>query len=123
MRQKVFVLGATGSVGTELLKQICERDGIGDNVNPTDIIGIANSTTLLVSESSLNNQIVGERNDIKARVADLLQQEGTTYESMTEILESLSAAGYSGEVIIVDVTAAKGEKIRKFHLDAISHTY
>lgn len=123
MRQKVFVLGATGSVGTELLHQITQKDGISDNVNPTDIIGIANSTRMLVSETSLNDKILGERNDIKEKVAGILQQEGKTYTSMTEILESLSAAGYSGEVIIVDVTAAKGEQIRRFHLDALSRDF
>lgn len=123
MRQKVFVLGATGSVGTELLHQITQKDGIESNVNPTDIIGIANSTTVLVSETALNDTIVGERSEIKTRVTNLLQQEGKAYTSMTEILESLSAAGYSGEVIIVDVTAAKGEQIRRFHLDALSRDF
>jgi homoserine dehydrogenase len=42
---------------------------------------------------------------------------------MTEILDTLKNAGYGGEVIIVDVTAAKGENINRFHLDVVSSDY
>ena len=42
---------------------------------------------------------------------------------MTEILRELKKMGHGGEVIIVDVTAAKGEAITKFHLDAVSPEY
>jgi len=68
MRQKVFILGATGNVGTKLIEQIIEHDGIDKNANPTDIIGIANSKKMLVSENSLNSQIVSEVSSVQAKV-------------------------------------------------------
>lgn len=119
MRQKVFVLWATGNVWGELLKQIIEDDGIDKNANPTDIIGVANSKRMIVSETAINGQI----NDVKGEIISLLEAEGTVYTSMTEILDELKRLGHSGEVIIVDVTAAKGEEITKFHLDSISPEY
>lgn len=122
MRQKVFILGATGNVGGELVSQILEDDGIDKNVNPTDIIGIANSTKMIVCEESLNQKLEHNRDTIKEQVSEILNQ-GKTYTGMTDILDALKHQGYSGEVIIVDVTAAKGEKITKFHLDAISADY
>jgi homoserine dehydrogenase len=69
MHQKVFVLGATGQVGTKLIEQILKKDGTQNNANPTDIIGVANSSKMLVSEVPLCSQIVNEREGVKKAVA------------------------------------------------------
>lgn len=122
MRQKVFILGATGSVGTELIHQIITDDGIEKNANPTDIIGIANSKKMIISETALNGQITATRDDVKSLVS-LLLGTGKDFTDMNEILEELKRLWHGGEVIIVDVTAAKGEQIREFHLDTISPKY
>ncbi len=118
MRQKVFVLGATGSVGTELINQITTLDGIDKNANPTDIIGIANRTKMLITETALNAEITTAKNDVKSQVS-LLLGTGKDYTDMNEILEELKRLWHGGEVIIVDVTAAKRKQITKFHLDTV----
>lgn len=123
MIQKVFVLWATGQVGTELVHQIIRDDGADKNPNPTHIIGMANSKTMLVSDKHINEMIGKSRDDTKQKVKDILDNRGQSYTSMTEILEELKKMGHSGEVIIVDVTAAKGEEITKFHIDAVSPQY
>ena len=49
MIQDVFIIGATGNVGTELVKQIFEDDDTSTvrHPNPTRIVGVASSESFL----------------------------------------------------------------------------
>jgi len=43
MKQRIFILGASGNVGRELISQILEKDMKDNHVNPSEIVGLANS--------------------------------------------------------------------------------
>lgn len=132
MRQKVFILGATGNVGSELVRQMAQKDGNGHHVNPTDIIGFADSKRMYVTKYGIHEQEELQEmteqaveNDtirafIKARVRDIISQQGVEYSKYEDILRALYDAGHTGELIIVDTTATKGEDIIKFHIDALN---
>ena len=47
MRQKVFIVGASGNVWTELINQIQEKDWKWLNINPTEILWVANSKNFI----------------------------------------------------------------------------
>lgn len=81
---------------------------------------MADSKTMFITDGHVNEMIGKSRDDTKQKVKDILDNHGQSYTSMTEILEELKKMGHSGEVIIVDVTAAKGEEITKLHIDAVS---
>lgn len=119
MRQKVFILGATGNVGSELVRQITKTDGNGHHVNPTDIIGFADRNNMYITKHGIEEQdelkMMSEvdspkeqiRQDIKSRVKQMVTQKGVRYEKLNDILEALSENGHTGDLIIVDATAEK----------------
>ena len=123
MRQKVFVLGASGNVGRELISQIVTHDGSEQNANPTDVIGMADSKHMIVKEGPLDPNILLQMAGVKEDVKTFLETQGKPYSQMEEILMALKKKGHSWEVIIVDVTAAKWPDITQFHLDAIGPKY
>lgn len=103
--QNLFILGSTGKVWQELIKQVSECDMNNKwHLNPTRIIGLANSRSY-----SLN-------------AGGLFTPELTTpYSTHGEILEAVKKSGLEWEVVFVDVTA-EGEKMTHFHQEVIKKT-
>lgn len=132
MRQDVFILGATWSVGTELVRQICEFDGDGKNHgNPTQIIGFANSKWMvlgkwMIPEQEMFEQIVQADNwnieKVRERIKDetnKLIQTKWKQVSLNGVLQALTALWYHWSTMIVDTTAMSGQWIIDFHLQAL----
>ncbi len=103
--QNLFILGSTGNVGTELMKQVREYD-MSDkgHLNPTRIVGIANSRSYALDPCGI-----------------LTQKLDTPYSNHDEILEAVRKSGLEGEIIFVDVTA-EGPKMLEFHQKVIRDT-
>jgi len=121
MHQKVFILGASGNVGSTLVRQIAEHDQDGTkNVNPTHIIGMANSKYVVFHDRGFSKKLLLTLKD-KESIKSFLEEKGKRYENSETILEELKKLGYFGEVIIVDATADKN--IIDFHYKVLSEKY
>ena len=95
MIQKVFVLGASGNVGRELISQIVEFDGSKQNTNPTGVIGMANSKHMVVTEGPLDPEVLLQMAGVKEDVKTFLETQGKPYSPMEEILMALKKKGHS----------------------------
>jgi len=68
--QEVVILGHTGNVGSELVRQIVELDGVGrGHEDPTRIVGVANTAGFAVCHCGFET-LVGDGKPLNS-VADL----------------------------------------------------
>ena len=120
MIQDVYIIGATGNVGKELVSQIFVRGDTDSNrhVNPTRIVGLASSThTLYLHEGISPDQayaFTGKRyGDAHA----------DTYIDHGELIDRARYGFRNGgsTLVFVDVTPLKQE-MTKFHLQVIRDT-
>jgi homoserine dehydrogenase len=112
MFQDVFILGATGKVGSELINQIILNDGICANkhVNPTRVVGVASSKSYLYSKDGLTKE---ELIDFSKK--DVIGKE------YGDVLELIGVVDQDVDNIFIDVTAEK-EVMLNFHLKVINDT-
>ncbi len=110
MIQYIFIIGATGKVGSTLVRQILEKKD-GDfriRKNPTRIVGLASQRHYLFSKDGLSRK----------ECLQFIKKEAAPkeYRSMDDILVRVKEAGYGFErkLIFVDVTAAT--TFTDFHL-------
>jgi homoserine dehydrogenase len=127
--QNVFIIGATGNIGSELVRQILEKDSpqLGEHKNPTRIVGVANSKGYLfnpggitmlhdIPESQLN------QDNFKTYLKDLLEPEILRKENgLSDLLTETNKAGMDGELIFVDTTDGN-EELFKFHRQVITNS-
>ncbi|GEM_PF-495455 len=122
--QEVVILGHTGNVGRELVRQIVELDGVGrGHEDPTRIVGVANTAGYAVCHCGFETQ-VGEGKPMNS-VADLSDRETfqglpgfTRYqaepnqvrERYDEVIEAIRETGLAGEVVYVDATSAGSDE-------------
>lgn len=121
--QNIAVLGATGNIGTELLREVAENDapGLDRHKNPTNLIATASRDGILVDPRGL-----GIQNDpaliarLQARDIELASQgkprtalrdylrEQKGYQegaNLGDLFDSLRNQGLIEDVVFVDVTA------------------
>lgn len=106
MIQYVFIIGATGHVGRELVRQII---GEGDwnrkiHKNPTIIVGVASRDQFLFSRQGLPHDSVGE--------FSRRERTGEKYSSLNDILkkvheEAADDPGKGNRLIFIDATAVE----------------
>jgi homoserine dehydrogenase len=112
MFQDVFIIGATGKVGAELINQIILNDGVCANkhANPTRVVGVASSKTYLYNKNGLNrHELIGfSKKEIF----------GKEYGNVLELIDIIDA---NLDNIFIDVTAGK-EEMLNFHLKVINET-
>lgn len=121
MIQNVFIIGL-GNVGNELIKQICLFDikDLGIHLNPTNIIGIANSKYYYFNHSGITFQPcdIGSP-DFNAQ--NILIEKGVPYRNHNVFLEVIKSSGLEGDVVFIDATSDNDDMI-KFHLNVITKT-
>ena len=111
MVQNVFIVGATGNVGRELVRQIYEKDTDRKNHdNPTRIIGLASSKYALY-----NPEGIAKTQGIDFSGRNIT---GSRYDDLHEIVAQTEKIFEGRNVVFVDVTAENGVMSR-FHLDVI----
>ncbi|MFA5799450.1 MAG: hypothetical protein WC840_00650 [Candidatus Peribacteraceae bacterium] len=106
--RNVCIIGHTGNVGRELVRQIDELDGPDRQRNPTRIIALANSTCCLIDPCGIKQA---------ARFTDktAFNEAAKPYDRLEEILDHLQMMGRSAEIVFVDVTGEKNEAMLEFH--------
>ena len=109
--QNIFILGATGNVGRELVRQIVENPDCDPSrhPNPTRIVGLASRTKgYFYLQEGIRNRFAKEFSEG--------MWEGPKYEGPFGLLKILRE-----ETVFVDVTDDKVE-LPAFHLHVIGHT-
>lgn len=121
MIQDLFIIGATGKVGTALVNQIIEKGDINPklHVNPTRIVGLASSTRTIYSPEGLTEkqayEFTGKRYDGAMEYAKVGELLGIANHGHNEHNRNQS------ELVFVDVTAVN-EPMTKFHLEIIRNS-
>ncbi len=117
MIQDVFILGATGNVGSELIKQIYEKGDTDSSIhhNPTRVVGLASSRNFLFSPNGFSY-------DVSRSFANK-ELRSSGYKSLDEILGVVKGCynGNGKHLVFVDVTAVKDE-MKDFHLNVMENT-
>lgn len=112
MYQNVFIIGATGNVGSTLVHQICEKGDTSRSIhaNPTRIVGLASSSSVAFSKKG-----IGKKDALKF----LKTKNGTSYNRLDELIALARTS--RDHLVFVDVTALK-EPMIEFHKKVISKT-
>ncbi len=118
--QNVFIIGATGGVGGRLIEQIYTSDSWNSNhLHPTRILGIANSTHILLADpgTSLEWLSWSHAEDIRA---DLSLKGTPIRDWYQDILASLEILGIEeSDIVFIDTTADHSEENLAFHMEVI----
>lgn len=123
MHQHVFIFGATGNVGAELIRQIATLDvqELGIHVNPTVVVGLADSQGAVIARGGFSQSTLltlAANHDLNVIA------EGEYVPSSGDpktILKFMQKAGFEADLVFVDATAAM-EVMRDFHLELITKT-
>lgn len=128
MRQNIFVLGATGNVGRELLRQVANNDTheAGIHENPTEVIGVSNSREFAVYPNGFKADVLKQIAEGRLKIGELTgavpdARVVTRNWVQDDILREIWEYGMEGNVVFVDATASKDEML-KFHRKVIGET-
>ncbi len=112
MAQKVFIMGATGRVGSALVSQIYDREDTNPLLhrNPTSVVGVSSSTSYLYDPNGLEESLVRCFSSRKVR--------GRGYGGISDITELLRQ--HREPVSVVDATASPA--MLEMHLAIIGGT-
>ncbi|MCA9459093.1 MAG: hypothetical protein KC550_00930 [Nanoarchaeota archaeon] len=114
----IFIVGSTGSVGKELVKQVTESHDMDlkKHAHPTRIIGLASSKGYVFSPEGIEKNLAKKFSNRKGNSS-------TKYDSLDEILSRVrdDCSMENSIISFIDVTAGK-EELKKFHLDIIENS-
>lgn len=115
MVQNIFIIGATGKVGSTLVRQILENND-GDfkiHQNPTRIIGLSSSKSYILNEKGLSKK---DCEDFSKR-----KIEGKKYKELIDLLVNVKKEGfgYEKKILFIDVTASND--MLAFHKKVLSN--
>lgn len=118
MMQNLFIIGATGKVGSALVRQIFEKKDTDSNIhaNPTRIIGLASSEEYAFMPEGISRQ---QAYDFIEKRSGITQK----YDDFNQLLKAAdNGKDYDGNMLVfVDVTAVN-KPMAKFHLKVIRET-
>lgn len=114
MNQDIFIIGANGNVGSTLVEQIFEKGDTDSSLhkNPTRIVGLASLSSYTYDSCGLSKDLCykfSRRKDDERRY------------DLNELLKIAGAVPHDGNLVFVDVTAAK-EPMKDFHTAVIERT-
>ncbi len=122
MKQRLFVLGASGNVGREFINEVITNDGSDKHRNPSEIVGIANSSNFDFDPSGINPTVLKSLTQSRASAKDVLSK-GLPHNDLLDLLEIVQKEGMDGEIIFVDVSSQNTDEEKngflKFHKKVI----
>lgn len=112
MAELVFIIGATGKVGRELVDQIYDKGDTDSNLhrNPTKIVGVASSHSFLYDQKGLTENAA---KDFAQR-----RTSGKEYQDTMGLIDVINDS--KNPVNMIDVTASTG--LLEFHKKIIAKT-
>ena len=122
--QNVVIVGATGNVGSELVRQIIQYDGKHEgHAHPTNIIGLVSSEYIIeVTEDDLPglHQNTGNIAAMRHYLRTLLQENGTLYDGNLQTVSGfIDDSSPLKAPVVIDVTALKGRRVIDFHKEVL----
>ena len=128
--QNVFIIGATGNVGSELIRQILLHDSpkTGKHQNPTNIVGIANTSGycsniggVRIQNTPPKTEILEDSTLFKKFLVSEVKQDLTKYGDVKveELLKVIEQEGLEGDVVFIDATDGKND-LTNFHKRVIN---
>lgn len=123
MRQNIIVLGATGKVGGELLRQVAKYDvpELGIHENPTVVVGLGDSKHIAIRPGGFPLEVLDQFTAMRARVRDVTGAQEYPEEGLKAVPDIMEKLGYSEDIVYVDVTGTK-EPARDLHLAIMRNT-
>ena len=118
MIQRIFIIGASGNVGRELIKKALSHDIAEHHRNPSKIVGMANSTHYEFKPGGLSSEDLKKVSLSAEKAKEVLSQK-IPFKELSVLLDQVQSSGMDGEVIFVDVTAGK-EALLAFHKEIIT---
>ena len=119
MKQYIFILGV-GNVGREFIKRVIDKDSKKNHANPTEILGVAGSKSMIFDPRGINSDILRQLTTSKEKAKEILEK-GAHYTDINEILQVVKRSNLDKEIIFVDLTAGK-EDLLKFHKNIIENS-
>lgn len=119
MIQKVFILGASGSVWRELIKQILEKDY--GSLNPSIIVWVANSNSYIFDENGIDKSFLENISLSREWAIEIFNN---TWEKINKLVDLVSLVKYKNidsDVVFADVTAWKDELL-EMHLEILNNS-
>lgn len=113
MVESVFIIGATGKVGKELVHQIYDKGDTNTKMhkNPTRVVGLASSTSVLYRPEGISEK---EAKDFSKRSVS-----GEKYEGVLDLFKFIKSS--AANLSVVDVTSCK-EDMLELHKKIIKET-
>lgn len=123
MRQNIVVLGATGKVGGEFLRQVAQFDvpELGIHENPTVVVGLGDSKHIAIRPGGFPLEVLDQFTATRARVRDVTGAQEYPAEGLRAVPDMMEKLGYGEDVVYVDATGVK-EAARDLHLAIIRNT-
>lgn len=122
MRQNLFIVWASWGVWRELVKQVQNLDSKEDNVNPSNIIWVANSSNFIFDGSWIDQAILSSIWWTREESLEIISKEWQKIRDLESFLTLVKSEWLESEVIFVDVTAWKNE-LRDFHGDVLTNSW
>lgn len=134
-QQNVIVIGATGNIGSEFVRQVAKKDAprLGLHANPTNIIGMAHrggylytpggislqNDPRLITELQATDQKLAAANQPRIALRDWMRKQETYRDGgdLQGLLDEIIAQGLIDDVVFVDLTA---NDLTDFHKNVVS---
>ncbi len=113
MKQRIFVLWATGNVWKELIKQIVTLDGQKNHINPSVIVWIANSSHYIFDETWINTDLLLDISKWE-KARELMWEKWEQLNELSSLIQLVKNHWMDWEIVFADVTAWKKELLN-FH--------
>lgn len=114
MKQRIFILGASGNVWRELVAQIMKYDSKSDHCNPSKIVWIASSSYYIYKPSGISISLLKKIASSKKDAQKIFSQEWKKLNDLWELIDEVKSTGLNWEVVFADVTAWK-QDLLDFH--------
>lgn len=121
MKQRIFILWASGNVWRELVSQIFNKDSKKNHINPSKIVWIANSSKFIFRDEWIKKDCLLEIMKWKDEANGEFENNWLNYNKLTDLLELVKKQWLDWEVVFADVTAWKDELL-EFHKALISNS-
>ena len=114
MKQRIFILWASWNVGRELVKQIIEKDGQKNHINPSEIVGVANSSHYIFSPEWIQKTLLEKITEWYTSAKEVFEENWEKTWELTSLIKIVQDAWMDWEIVFADVTAWK-EELLNFH--------
>lgn len=123
MRQNIVILGATGKVGRELVKQVaaCDVPELQMHENPTVVVGLVDSTHAAIEPGGFPQRELALFARTRQRVNSIIEALKLPNDGIAVLPGHMQRLGFNEDIVYVDATALR-EPAKDLHLRIIRAT-